>query len=67
MCLVELNDNANSILDNPANHNDHHCYVGDLGIILYFSYYDSGRAIYCVYFPRIDSKEYWFEECLYFY
>lgn len=41
--------------------------VGDLGIILYFASYDSGRAIYCIYFPRIDKKELWFDDCLYFY
>ena len=64
--LVELNDNANSVLDNPANYKQHHTNVGDLGVCT-FSCYDSGRAIYCVYFPRIDRKEYWFQECLYFY
>jgi hypothetical protein len=65
--LVELNSNANSVLDNPANYKDHFSCVGDLGIILHFCSYDSGRAIWCVYFPRIDCKEYWFEEFLYFY
>lgn len=66
MYLVELNDNANSVLDNPVSSNNHYCNVGDLGVCT-FSCYDSGRGIYCVYFPRIDRKEYWFEECLYFY
>ena len=65
--LVELNSNANSVLDNPANYKDHFSCVGDLGIILYFASYDSGRAIYCIYFPRIDKKELWFDDCLYFY
>ena len=64
--LVELNNNANIVLDNPANKGTHMTEVGDLGLLIDYSY-DSGRTIYKVYFPRVSKIEHWFDECLYMY
>ena len=64
--LVELNSNANSVLDNPANKRTHMTEVGDLGLLISYSY-DSGRTIYKVYFPRVSKIEHWFDEYLHMY
>ena len=61
--LVELNHHAHHVLRNPANKRSHASEVGDLGYGDVCSF-DSGRSIYAVYFPRIDRREYWFEDCL---
>tara|TARA_B100000424_G_scaffold247657_1_gene220214 strand:+ start:368 stop:571 length:204 start_codon:yes stop_codon:yes gene_type:complete len=64
--LVELNSNANSVLDNPANKGTHMTEVGDLGLLIDYSY-DSGRTIYKVYFSRVNKIEHWFDQYLHVY